>query len=120
MGKNRFAALLEEKGVPAGEITERIVEPFPATPIQVAAPAPIRVVAEPPPSPPPPPPAAASVAAASAAAALKTGKRSDPNYRQISTYVRGDLYKQVRKRLTDEERDFAELLDELLEKWIAN
>lgn len=104
MAKNRFAALLEEKGVPAGEITEE------APPTRLPGPAPIRVDVKPPPPAPPVP--------AATAAALKTGKRSDPSYRQISTYVRSDLYKQVRKRLTDEERDFAELLDELLEKWI--
>jgi hypothetical protein len=33
--------------------------------------------------------------------------------------VRSPLYKEVRKRLTDEERDFADLLDELLTAWIA-
>lgn len=109
MAKNRFAALLEEKGVPAAAIAE---EP---PPTRLPDPVSIRVGAEPPaPIPPPAPPAPV------AAAALKTGKRSDPNYRQISTYVRSDLYKQVRKRLTDEERDFAELLDELLERWIGN
>lgn len=107
MAKNRFAALLEEKGLPAGEVTEE------APPTRLPDPAPVRVVFEPPAPTPPPPPAHPAVAA------LKTGKRSDPSYRQISTYVRSDLYKQVRKRLTDEERDFAELLDELLEKWIG-
>lgn len=105
MAKNRFAALLEEKGLPAGEVTEE------APPTRLPGPAPVRVLVESPAPPPPPAPPAA--------AALKTGKRSDPSYRQISTYVRSDLYKQVRKRLTDEERDFAELLDELLEKWIG-
>lgn len=116
MAKNRFAALLEEKGIPAGEISEPLAAPPPPLPVpevtQLPGPAPIRVDAEPLATFPPP--------AAAPAAALKTGKRSDPNYRQISTYVRGDLYKKVRKRLTDEERDFAEILDELLEKWIAN
>ncbi len=104
MAKNRFALLLEEKGLPAGEISQ--------------APPPPPVEPEPPPPPllpvPPtqlPEPAATQV--------TKHGKRADPDYRQISTYVRSGLYKQVRKRLTDEERDFSELLDELLTRWIA-
>ncbi len=49
----------------------------------------------------------------------RVGRRSDPRYRQISTYVRADLYKQVRRELLEEERDFGNLLDELLAGWLA-
>ena len=42
--------------------------------------------------------------------APKLGKRSDPAYRQISTYVRSDLYRSVKREL---------LMDELLSGWLS-
>lgn len=55
-----------------------------------------------------------------------TGKKSDPNYRQVTAYVRKDLYKNVSDALYDESRgrpdakrkEFSELVDELLEQWL--
>lgn len=47
----------------------------------------------------------------------KMGKRRDPRYQQISTYTRKDLYLQVKRELLDEDRDFSDLLDELLHEW---
>jgi len=49
----------------------------------------------------------------------KIGKRSDPAYRQISTYVRSDLYRSVKRELLMDERDFSDLMDELLGEWIS-
>jgi hypothetical protein len=49
----------------------------------------------------------------------KVGKRSDPAYRQISTYVRSDLYRIVKRELLMEERDFSDLMDELLGEWVS-
>jgi hypothetical protein len=49
----------------------------------------------------------------------KVGKRSDPAYRQISTYVRSDLYRSVKRELLMEERDFSDLMDELLAAWVS-
>jgi len=53
-----------------------------------------------------------------------TGKKSDPNYRQVTAYVRKDLYRDVTDALYDEVRgqdakrkEFSELVDELLEQW---
>lgn len=53
-----------------------------------------------------------------------TGKKSDPNYRQVTAYVRKDLYRDVTDALYDESRgrdtkrkEFSELVDELLESW---
>lgn len=53
-----------------------------------------------------------------------TGKKSDPNYRQVTAYVRKDLYREVTDALYDESRgqdmkrkEFSELVDELLEQW---
>ena len=54
-----------------------------------------------------------------AAIAPKVGKRSDPAYRQISTYVRSDLYRSVKRELLLEDRDFSDLMDELLAEWIG-
>jgi len=57
-----------------------------------------------------------------------TGKKSDPTYRQVTAYVRKDLYKNVSDALYDESRgrpdakrkEFSELVDELLEQWWQN
>jgi hypothetical protein len=51
--------------------------------------------------------------------APKVGKRSDPTYRQISTYVRSDLYRSVKRELLMDERDFSDLMDELLGEWVS-
>ena len=50
----------------------------------------------------------------------KVGKRSDPAYRQISTYVRSDLYRSVKRELLMDERDFSDLMDELLAEWVSS
>jgi hypothetical protein len=50
--------------------------------------------------------------------ATKVGKRSDPDYRQISTYVRSDLYRRVKRELLMTDRDFSDLMDELLTAWV--
>lgn len=55
----------------------------------------------------------------SAGPPVKVGKRSDPAYRQISTYVRSDLYRSVKRELLMEERDFSDLMDELLSAWVS-
>jgi hypothetical protein len=49
----------------------------------------------------------------------KVGKRRDPAYRQISTYVRSDLYRSVKRELLMDERDFSDLMDELLAEWVS-
>lgn len=57
-----------------------------------------------------------------------TGKKSNPNYRQVTAYVRRDLYKEVSDALYDESRgnpnakrkEFSELVDELLETWLKS
>ncbi len=52
------------------------------------------------------------------------GKKSNPNYRQVTAYIRKDLYRDVTDMLYDEGRgrdtkrkEFSELVDELLERW---
>jgi hypothetical protein len=50
----------------------------------------------------------------------RTGKRSDPNYRQVSAWIRRDTYDRVTRRLFTREnrREFSELVQSLLEDWL--
>jgi hypothetical protein len=51
-----------------------------------------------------------------------TGKRNNPDYDQTTAYVRKDTYKAVRIALIEEgeERDYSELVEELLAKWLKS
>ena len=46
------------------------------------------------------------------------GKRSDADYRQVSAYIRKDTHQQVKIALLQEEREFSELVEELLSGWL--
>lgn len=48
----------------------------------------------------------------------KVGKRSDPDYVQVTAYIREDTHKSVKKQLIDESQDFGELIQDLLEGWL--
>jgi hypothetical protein len=50
------------------------------------------------------------------------GRRSDPNYMQASAYVPRQLRRQVERALLNDpgERDYSELIEELLKKWLAD
>jgi len=61
---------------------------------------------------------------ASPAGRRASGKKSDPRYKQVTAYVRKDLYRTVTDALYDDARgrdtkrqEFSELVDELLERW---
>lgn len=47
-----------------------------------------------------------------------TGKRSDPNYIQVGAYIPKELNKDVKRLLVDVDKDFSELVTELLEGWV--
>lgn len=47
-----------------------------------------------------------------------TGKRSDPNYIQVGSYIPKELNKEVKRSLVDYEGDFSDLVTELLEGWV--
>lgn len=49
-----------------------------------------------------------------------TGKRSDPNYIQVGAYIPIELNKSVKRRLVDTDKDFSELVAELLDQWVQN
>jgi hypothetical protein len=50
----------------------------------------------------------------------RTGKRSDPDYRQVSAWIRRDTYDRVMRRLFMKEnrREFSELVQDLLADWL--
>jgi len=49
-----------------------------------------------------------------------SGKRSDPEYTQVSAYVGRETYRKVKIALVmDGEKDFSDLVDELLRGWLA-
>jgi hypothetical protein len=50
----------------------------------------------------------------------KTGKRSNPDYRQVSAWIRRDTYDRVTRRLLVKEnrREFSELVQSLLQDWL--
>jgi hypothetical protein len=64
-------------------------------------------------------PAGGTAAAPNPMLPSRIGKRSDPAYRQISTYVRSDLYRTVKRELLLDDRDFSDLMDELLAEWVG-
>ncbi len=47
------------------------------------------------------------------------GKRSNAEYRQVSAYIRKDTHRKVKIALLEEERQFSELVGELLEDWLT-
>ncbi len=52
----------------------------------------------------------------------RSGKSSNPDYRQCSIYLRKAIRKKVGRALDDADtgQDFSELVEELLEKWLAS
>jgi hypothetical protein len=50
----------------------------------------------------------------------RSGKRSDPNFVQISAYIPKETHRAVKRALLDreDEKNLSELLSELLEGWI--
>lgn len=51
-----------------------------------------------------------------------TGKRSDPDYEQVTSYIRRQTYADVKIELIREgqKREFSELVEELLSKWLRS
>ena len=51
----------------------------------------------------------------------RNGKRSNPDYKQISALVRKDTHRNVMRALLDEptDRDVSDLLQALLEDWLS-
>ncbi len=49
---------------------------------------------------------------------VRRAKRDDPDYKQALAYVRRDTHKQVMSTLAAQEREFSDLVEELLTKWL--
>ncbi len=51
-----------------------------------------------------------------------TGKRSDPDFEQVTSYIRKQTYADVKIELIKEgqKREFSELVEELLSKWLKS
>ncbi len=62
-------------------------------------------------------PAAKKAAPAEAKPARERGKRSDPNFRQITAYVRRDVHDEVMRTIY-RRLELSELVDELLAAWL--
>ena len=50
--------------------------------------------------------------------AASVGKRSDSDYRQVSAYIRKNTHREVKIALLQEDREFSELVEELLRGWL--
>ena len=46
------------------------------------------------------------------------GKRSNPEYQQVTLLLHRDHYLEARKRLIDEKKDVSDVLNELLSAWL--
>ena len=46
------------------------------------------------------------------------GKKSDPAFSQVTVYLRKANHQEAKQRLFSEHREFSELIDELLAKWL--
>ena len=48
------------------------------------------------------------------------GKKSDPNYQQVTVYIRKEIHVGAKKHLLDDGKEFSELVDELVAKWVTS
>lgn len=48
----------------------------------------------------------------------ENAKHRHPDYRQVTAYIRRDTYAEVRGRLFINEREFSDLVQELLSHWL--
>ena len=48
------------------------------------------------------------------------GKKSDPAFKQVTVYLRKDIHDTARKILFDDRRQFSDLVDELVSRWISS
>ena len=50
------------------------------------------------------------------------GKRSDPDFEQVTAYIRKETYRQTKIALLEQSQwsDFSELVEQLLTEWLNN
>ena len=71
---------------------------------------------------PAPPPSEAPLPSPRRKQAERVGKYRDPNYHHYGVYLRKETHKQAKRRLEDSDsgQDVSELLQTLLEQWLAD
>jgi hypothetical protein len=100
--KTRFSGIADKRG-------RLPVEPEPEVEQPEPPPAPAPAISVPPPAP-----------AADKAKARQPGKKDNPDYVQVTVYLRKDIYKTARKLLIDDGRQVSELVDALVSSWITS
>jgi hypothetical protein len=53
-------------------------------------------------------------------AAAGLAKSADPDYLKFTTYIRKKTHRAVKVRLTEQEREFSDLVEELLAAWLQS
>ena len=53
-----------------------------------------------------------------ATGARRLAKRDDPDYKQALAYVPRELHRRVMSKLAEEEREFSDLVEQLLSGWL--
>jgi hypothetical protein len=48
------------------------------------------------------------------------GKSVDPNFMKLTSYIRRETHRAVKRRLLDEDKEISELVEELLTGWLSN
>ena len=48
------------------------------------------------------------------------GKKSNPEYTQVTVYLRKEVHQAARKLLIDEQRQFSDLVGDLVSQWISD
>ncbi len=46
------------------------------------------------------------------------GKKNNPDYKQVTVYLHEEAHRAAKKLLLDEQRDFSELVDDLVAQWL--
>ena len=65
------------------------------------------------------PTASAATAPEPITASRKRGKSADPEYVKLTSYIRRQTHLQVKKRLLDQGREISELVEDLMDSWLA-
>lgn len=101
--KTRFSDITDKRGKLPVE-SELAVEPEPESPPASSASS----------------PAAAAPLPAAAPKIRQPGKKDNPDYVQVTVYLRKDIYKTARKLLIDDGRQVSELVGDLVSDWITS
>jgi hypothetical protein len=65
------------------------------------------------------PAASAATAPEPIAASRKRGKSADPEFVKLTSYIRRQTHLQVKKKLLDHGMEISELVEELMDRWLA-